>query len=347
MSREDIQKLLGGYATDTLSEAERRALFEAALDDQELFDALAKEEALRDVLRDRSARLQLMEALGPAREPVAGRGWGWLRRPAVLGAAAVMLIVGGIVLRETRRTAHQEVMVADAIGPTAAPARNAAASAQMSAPALVKRKAKLPRAQAARGFAATQSAAPVAPPVPPPLPMAAPAAPAPGPTGAAGVGGFPNNGAVPGTAEKKSLMRPRAPEASHRFVAQDGLALGSAVRAKASAIKYALLLKDANDVYVPVPAGTVFHTGDSVRVQVTPDESGFVDLFQRDANSAWRLVAGQAVEKGQSCVLPPTDSLHSDTPAELEFRVVLSGGADQQSFASPPRGEAEIVIEFR
>src|ERR1017187_9537418 len=51
MSREEIQKLLGGYATDTLSEAERRALFEAAIEDQELFDALAKEQALRDVLQ--------------------------------------------------------------------------------------------------------------------------------------------------------------------------------------------------------------------------------------------------------------------------------------------------------
>ena len=31
MSRDDIRKLLGGYATDTLSEEERRTLFEAAL----------------------------------------------------------------------------------------------------------------------------------------------------------------------------------------------------------------------------------------------------------------------------------------------------------------------------
>ena len=226
MSREDIQKLLGGYATDTLSEAERRALFEAALDDQELFDALAKEEPLRDVLRDRAARLRLMEALGPAREPVAGRGWGWLRRPAVLaiaGAAAVVLIVGGIVLRETRRTAHQEVMVADAIGPTAAPAmRNAA---QMSAARAGGAEGKLPHTHRQE----IRRSAPVAQGRPRlPEPAAPPAAPAPGPSGAAGVGGFTNNGAVASTAEKKSLMLPRAPDASQRFVAQDGLALGSA-----------------------------------------------------------------------------------------------------------------------
>jgi len=36
MTQEEIHKLLGGYATNTLTEAERNALFAAALDDQEL-----------------------------------------------------------------------------------------------------------------------------------------------------------------------------------------------------------------------------------------------------------------------------------------------------------------------
>ena len=39
MNREDIQKLLGGYATGTLTPEEQQALFSAALEDQELFDA--------------------------------------------------------------------------------------------------------------------------------------------------------------------------------------------------------------------------------------------------------------------------------------------------------------------
>ena len=97
MSREEIQKLLGGYATDTLSAAERSALFEAALEDQELFDALAKEQALRDVLQDVSAREQLIAALGPAREPFARRAWRWLPQPAALAMAGGMLavLIGG------------------------------------------------------------------------------------------------------------------------------------------------------------------------------------------------------------------------------------------------------------
>ena len=86
MSREEIQKLLGGYATDTLSEAERSALFEAALEDQELFDVLAKEQALRDVLQEPFARQQLLDALGPARAPARIRAWQWLRTACPFGA---------------------------------------------------------------------------------------------------------------------------------------------------------------------------------------------------------------------------------------------------------------------
>ncbi len=40
MTQDEIRRLLGGYATNTLTDGERTALFEAALEDQELFDAL-------------------------------------------------------------------------------------------------------------------------------------------------------------------------------------------------------------------------------------------------------------------------------------------------------------------
>ena len=60
MNREDIQKLLGGYATGTLTPEEQQALFAAALEDQEIFDALGREQALRDLLRDPSAKAQLL-----------------------------------------------------------------------------------------------------------------------------------------------------------------------------------------------------------------------------------------------------------------------------------------------
>src|SRR5450759_4265085 len=96
MSPEDIKKLLGGYATGTLTAEERQALFAAALEDQELFDALAREQSLRDLLRDPAARAELLSALDtPASRP--GGFWQWLRRPAVAGLAAACVAAIAVV----------------------------------------------------------------------------------------------------------------------------------------------------------------------------------------------------------------------------------------------------------
>jgi hypothetical protein len=65
---DEVRKLLGGYATGTLTDGERDLLFSAALQDQELFDALADEEALRDLLAGPAARQTLLEQL--QRQPV-------------------------------------------------------------------------------------------------------------------------------------------------------------------------------------------------------------------------------------------------------------------------------------
>ena len=65
MKDEDIQNLLGGFATDTLTDRERELLFTAALQNQELFDALANDQALRDLLSDPASRRQLLQALEP------------------------------------------------------------------------------------------------------------------------------------------------------------------------------------------------------------------------------------------------------------------------------------------
>jgi hypothetical protein len=90
MSRDDIQKLLGGYATGTLTPDEQQALFEAALSDQQLFDALAREEALRDVLSDPAARAHLLAAMDEAPAPWYRQWW----RPSLVMAAALAIVVG-------------------------------------------------------------------------------------------------------------------------------------------------------------------------------------------------------------------------------------------------------------
>jgi len=57
------EQILGGYATDTLTEEEKRQLFEAALHDQTLFDTLADEEALKALLADPLTRQRILESL--------------------------------------------------------------------------------------------------------------------------------------------------------------------------------------------------------------------------------------------------------------------------------------------
>jgi len=95
MDRQDIQKLLGGYATGTLTPEEQQLLFEAALEDQELFDALAREQSLRDLLNDPAARGQLLAALDDRPLPWYRRFW---RPAAVVAAAAACLLIAGVYL---------------------------------------------------------------------------------------------------------------------------------------------------------------------------------------------------------------------------------------------------------
>ncbi len=104
MKDEDIQNLLGGFATDSLTDQEREALFTAALHNQKLFDALADEEVLRELLSDPASRRQVLEALQPAKRGAFEWLTGWMRRPlvwAVAGSAIAALVVA-IAIRQPR-----------------------------------------------------------------------------------------------------------------------------------------------------------------------------------------------------------------------------------------------------
>lgn len=202
MSPEDIKKLLGGYATGTLTAEERQALFAAALEDQELFDALAREQSLRDLLRDPAARAELLSALDTPASRTGGF-WQWLRRPAVAGLAmAGVAAIAVVAVWQGTRVAPMKlaepVIVADlkrpepvpglSSAPPVAPARQPEASTRTKAgdapaAAMTDKKTTLaiapPPAPAAiqalnERRDATDVAAPAMPP-PPPAPAAMPA----------------------------------------------------------------------------------------------------------------------------------------------------------------------------
>ena len=112
MKPEEIRKLLGGYATGTLTEAEREALFAAALDDQELFNELAGEEPLRELLTDPGARAEMLAAVEPR-----PRVWSWWR-PAV--AALAVAAIGAVVVLLPKKNVPPPTIVAE-VKPAAPP----------------------------------------------------------------------------------------------------------------------------------------------------------------------------------------------------------------------------------
>jgi hypothetical protein len=92
MTPHELDRLLAGYATGQLSEAERQQLMQAALDDQAVFDALAAEEPLRELLADPAARQEILASLPPVQQ----RKSAWWRSPwpwAVAGSLAAGLVV--------------------------------------------------------------------------------------------------------------------------------------------------------------------------------------------------------------------------------------------------------------
>jgi hypothetical protein len=112
MNREDIEKLLGGYAAGVLTPAEEQALFAAALEDQQLFDELAREQPLRDLLRDPSARATLLASLSEERVP-------WYRRFArpLVAVAAALCIAVPVLVWQMHRPKPQPVLTAQVAEP--------------------------------------------------------------------------------------------------------------------------------------------------------------------------------------------------------------------------------------
>lgn len=98
MPREDLEKLLGGFATNTLTDEERKALFEAALTDQALFNALADEQALKELLDDPRSRRQLLASLEAKTQAKQWfqQSWSW----ALAGSLAAAVLAVTLVTRE-------------------------------------------------------------------------------------------------------------------------------------------------------------------------------------------------------------------------------------------------------
>ncbi len=166
MSREEIQQLLGGYATNTLTAEEQQALFAAALEDQELFDALGREQSLRDLLGDPAARAQLLAALdAPAPAPWLRRWWRPLSAAAAAVALAGVTIVAIVAVRRHSPTAAPAMVAKlepQVAAPVSAPPAQAPETRPVSGNSVMARQKKSPPASA-QPTAAAPAPSPAAP----------------------------------------------------------------------------------------------------------------------------------------------------------------------------------------
>ena len=121
MNPEDVRKLIGGYATGSLSEAERKALFDAALDDQELFDELAGEQVLKEILEEPGARQRLLSTLGAKsiQAPWWSKPWLWMGAAVTVAVAIIIVVAQRTPLPQPTQEIAQVLKSAE---PVAAPA---------------------------------------------------------------------------------------------------------------------------------------------------------------------------------------------------------------------------------
>jgi hypothetical protein len=135
---EEIRGLIGGYATGSLTEAQKKALFEAALEDQELFDELAREQEIKELVDLPGARERLIEAVSkpePRRVPWWRQAWAM----GALAAAAVGIVAMGWMLSRPPKPVE--------VAQVAAPPAEAPAPAAVPPVAEKKRSAAAPEAR--------------------------------------------------------------------------------------------------------------------------------------------------------------------------------------------------------
>lgn len=150
------EKLIGGWVAGTLTAEERTRLLDASMKNQALFDALADEEGLRELLADPGVRRELAGLLQA--EPRES-WWQRLFRPVPMAAfsAVAVAVVGLLVVRpgfEKMQTAAPAVIQADQEAPSMSPAlppletpRTPAKSNKAPAPVSARRQLPKPVAQ--------------------------------------------------------------------------------------------------------------------------------------------------------------------------------------------------------
>jgi len=371
MSRDEIEKLLGGYATGTLTPGEREALFAAALEDQQIFDALAREEPLRELLRSPAAKSRLLAALEVERIP-------WYRvwlRPALLAAGVAGIAVVAVVVQHQVARRPQTVAVAqlpEALRPEPLASPLPRALEKRAIPAV-------PRASEVTLKAVAPRPAPAAP-VPPAVdavqaaavekaaaeqavsvPVAGGAAPAPAARQAvqglrltraasplAGVGGVVSLG------DAQSLFYGTpVPLVQNNFFSAESRGLAPARAAVTATVadtvaktpaaylglRYTVLRRSVGG-FSEVTPGQELDPGDEFALRFQPNDAGYLYVLQRGSGGDWNLIATDLVPRMAWYVVPAAGAAVGFGDSRLqEFFVLFSRQALSAAERVPTAGE--------
>jgi hypothetical protein len=334
MKREDIEKLLGGHAAGTLTAVEREALFAAALQDQQLFEALAREEPLRELLQDPAARGQLLATLAEAPEP-----WYYRRvHPALIFAATAVIVLGVVVIKfwPERQAAPLSVV---ATAPRPQPEKSPLPSdlRPFITPGYISQSRKPPATLPAEEPPVLAQAvlpppppAAVAPSVPPPPAALTDATGAQSPGQA---GGEPRNqGArdealetvrAQSKAESAAAVPVPPPPAPARALAP----AFQVVEARPSVnfgLRYTVLKKQPGGTFAEVAPQQELDRTDEVVIRLQSNDTGYLYVLQRDVQGRWQPFASGRIQPSVPYTIPSSGSLRANSSGAKEFFVTFS-----------------------
>ncbi len=310
MNREDIEKLLGGFASDTLTAEERRQLFAAALDDQKLFDSLADEQVLREALSDDAIRRELLAAVRPASQ-TRSRSWMFSHAFQAAAACAGLAVVAVFVIRWSQPVPLKQEIAMVRTAETPVPPSLDIVEAPRAKPA-ARLDADSAKADALRESKAKANAAVTSQALADPVAVAPPAAPAPAPS------------TTPAPAEQSAALRAqqappmqqmagspsqvqleRAQAARGRLGSVSGFRAEpldatavSSVDQRPAALAIRLTRRTADGSELEIASGGTVDRSERVQLQLRAPETGQIQVIMHDS-SGDRVIHAAPVNAGQ------------------------------------------------
>ncbi len=322
MNRQDIEKLLGGYATGTLTPEEREALFTAALEDQTLFDALAREEPLRELLQDPIAKARLRAALQETKVP-----WYHARlRPALLAVAIAGIAVVAVVVerQSARRPELASARLPKPVMPEPVPSPLPRALEKKAVP-------PLPASPVAvtepAGVTAETPAVRTEPVLQARVTEAVRVT---APQDAAQL--FSATSLRP--AFRANLLRSdqegRGPGRAATAPVADALAIAPAAHL---GVRYAVLRRLPDGGFGEVSPGQELDAADEVVVRLEANDDAYLTVLEHASDGPWRPIASDRIARLQPYTVPRTGALRFETAGPIELFVQIS----RQPFSADDR----------